>query len=200
MSVEPVESGQPGRVRDPERAAKIRDAAAELFASRGFHTVSLAEVGQAAGIVGSGIYRHFPSKYAVLVSLLEEAMSQLLAAAEGILADHQDSAVTMRRLVRTQIDFCLDMRRQVQLYRHELHALQPEDGRRLRRMQRRYNEEWTTTLLELRPDLPEAAARALVHAAIGAIQSVVTYDSGLSREEQVASLDAVAQACLTASW
>lgn len=200
MSVERIEDGQPTRVRDPERAAKILDAAAELFATRGFHAVSLADIGQAAGIVGSGIYRHFPSKYAVLVSLLEGAMSELLASADGILDEHQDSATTMRHLVATQIGFCLDRRRHVQLYRHELHALQAEDGRRLRRMQRRYNEEWTTTLLELRPELSETAARALVHATIGAIQSVVTYDSGLSREEQIASLHAVARACLESTW
>jgi AcrR family transcriptional regulator len=188
------------RVRDPERASKILDAAADLFAANGFHTVSLAEVGQAAGIVGSGIYRHFSSKYAVLISLLEDAMTQLLADADDILAEGADSAVTMRRLIRSQIEFCLDRRRHVQLYRHESNALQPEDARRLRRMQRRYNEDWTTTLLELRPELSESAARALVYAAIAAIQSSVTYDSGLSRDDQIDILSAVAETCLHTVW
>ncbi|MTE16734.1 TetR/AcrR family transcriptional regulator [Nocardia aurantiaca] len=188
------------RVRDPERASKILDAAAELFAAKSFHTVSLAEIGQAAGIVGSGIYRHFSSKYAVLVALLDDAMTRLAADADAILSDGSDSAVTMRRLIDSQIEFCLNRRRHVQLYRNEANALQPEDGRRLRRMQRRYNEDWTTTLLELRPQLSETAARALVYAAIAAIQSSVTYDSGLSTQEQKVILAAVAETCLQTAW
>ena len=193
-------SSQAGRVRDPERGAKILDAAVELFATRGFHSVAMSDIGQAAGIVGSGIYRHFDSKYAVLVALLDDVMSRLLSSADDIVAAHMDSASTMGQLVQTQIDFCLENRRHVQLYRREVDALQPDDFRRLRRMQRRYNEEWIATLLELRPDLDDTRARVLVHAAIGAIQSSVTYESGQSREEQARCLRAVAQSCLAAKW
>lgn len=198
MSQDPAAQGV--RVRDPERGAKILGAAAELFAARGFHAVAMAEIGQAAGIVGSGIYRHFESKYAVLVALLDDVMSRLLASADAIVAEHMDPATAMRGLIRTQIDFCLDNRVHVQLYRRETHALQPEDGRRLRRMQRRYNEEWTTALLEVRPELDDASARSLVHAAIGAIQSIVAYEGGQSRDEQVQYLTAVAESCLATNW
>jgi len=200
VSVSQPAAGQGGRVRDPERAAKILDAAVELFASRGFHAVSMAEIGTASGIVGSGIYRHFESKYAVLVALLDDVMSRLLFSADAIVDEHLDSATTMRRLIHTQIDFCLDHRRHVQLYRREIHALQHQDARRLRRMQRRYNEEWIATLLELRTDLDDTKARALVHAAIGAIQSTVAYDSGQSRDEQTRMLTVVAKTCLAATW
>lgn len=190
----------PVRIRDPERAAKILDAAAELFAARGFHSVSLADIGRSAGIVGSGIYRHFESKYAVLVALLERAMGALLVSAESIVEQHADSETTMSQLVRNQIDFCIDHGVSVQLYRNEINTLVRDDARRLRRMQRRYNEEWVSTLLELRPDLDEASARAIVHAAIGSIQSIVAYDSGLTRDVQIESLTAMATACLSAQW
>ena len=193
-------AGHVARVRDPERGAKILNAAVELFATRGFHAVAMSDIGQAAGIVGSGIYRHFDSKYAVLVALLDEVMVRLLTSADKIVAEHIDSTTTMRRLVETQIDFCLDHRRHVQLYRREIDALQADDSRRLRRMQRRYNEEWIATLLELRPDLDDTRARVLVHAAIGAIQSSVAYESGQSRDEQTRCLMAVAQNCLATKW
>lgn len=193
-------AGHVARVRDPERGAKILNAAVELFATRGFHAVAMSDIGQAAGIVGSGIYRHFDSKYAVLVALLDEVMVRLLTSADKIVAEHIDSTTTMRRLVETQIDFCLDHRRHVQLYRREIDALQADDSRRLRRMQRRYNEEWIATLLELRPDLDDTRARVLVHAAIGAIQSSVAYESGQSRDEQIRCLMAVAQNCLATKW
>ena len=193
-------AGHVARVRDPERGAKILNAAVELFATRGFHAVAVSDIGQAAGIVGSGIYRHFDSKYAVLVALLDEVLVRLLTSADKIVAEHIDSTTTMRRLVETQIDFCLDHRRHVQLYRREIDALQADDSRRLRRMQRRYNEEWIATLLELRPDLDDTRARVLVHAAIGAIQSSVAYESGQSRDEQIRCLMAVAQNCLATKW
>lgn len=61
----------PPRRRDPDRAERILAAAARLIASRGFHGVGMAEIGAEAGIVGSGIYRHFPSKEAILVALLD---------------------------------------------------------------------------------------------------------------------------------
>ncbi|SNT47512.1 TetR/AcrR family transcriptional regulator [Rhodococcoides kyotonense] len=189
-------TAQAARVRDPERSAKILDAAVELFATRGFHSVAMSDIGQTAGIVGSGIYRHFDSKYAVLVALLDDVMTRLLASADDIVGAHTDSGSTLDQLVRTQIDFCLRNKRHVQLYRQEINALQEDDRRRLRRMQRRYNEEWIATLLEVRPELDDSRARVLVHAAIGAIQSSVTFDSGLPADDQASSLMAVAQSCL----
>jgi AcrR family transcriptional regulator len=191
-------AGSPTRVRDPDRGDKILASAATLFASRGFHAVSMADIGQDAGIVGSGIYRHFTSKVAVLVALLDRAMTQLLDTATGIVDAHQDAVSTMASLVQTQIEFCLDERLLVQLYRNEHLALADDDSRRLRRMQRRYNEEWVTTLMEVRPELNDAEARAIVHACIGAVQSIVTYESSLGRDDQIEILTSLAQSCLSA--
>src|SRR4051794_41975786 len=69
------------RTRDPDRRERILRAAAELVAERGFHAVSMADIGAASGIVGSGVYRHFESKSAVLLALLDEGMERLLAGA-----------------------------------------------------------------------------------------------------------------------
>ncbi|WP_185090968.1 TetR/AcrR family transcriptional regulator [Gordonia oryzae] len=184
------------RVRDPERGLKILSAAATLFADRGFHAVSLGEIGSASGIVGSGIYRHFDNKYAVLVALLDKAISDLLDEAEQIADAGLSSSDILTRLVHQQINFCIDRRLEVQLYRQEISSLNPEDARRLKRMQRRYNEEWIATLLETRPELDEANARAMVYSAIGAIQSIVNFDSGLPREALVHRMDKIARACL----
>ena len=41
-------------------------AAAALGARRGFDAISMADIGAEAGIVGSGVYRHFDSKTAIL--------------------------------------------------------------------------------------------------------------------------------------
>lgn len=190
--------GVPSRVRDPERAEKIVSAAAELFAERGYHTVSLADIGQASGIVGSGIYRHFESKHAVLLAIVENPMIDLLERSDRIVDEHTDSVTTLRQLIKTQIDFCLDSRNVVLLYRQESHFLQDEHARRIRRLQRRYVENWIATQLELRPELDDATARTLVHSCIGAIQSVLTFDSGLSRTDLELTLVSMAERLLAA--
>ncbi|ONH58934.1 hypothetical protein CcI49_19655 [Frankia sp. CcI49] len=184
------------RVRDPERRDKILIAAAELIAARGYHAVTMAEIGQEAGIVGSGVYRHFASKAQVLSALLDRTMTALLADVERIVEAGHEPAATMRMLVRSQVDFSIENKDMVRLYRREGPTLPVEEGRGLRRAQRRYNEEWITTLCELRPGLNDAEAAALVQAAIAAIQSVVTYDSGLQRTELVSILTNAALSCL----
>ena len=186
------------RVRDPGRRDKILAAAAEQIARRGYHSVSLAEIGAAAGIVGSGIYRHFGSKASILVALLDQVMDRLLASAAQAVAAGDDDARVLATLVADQVAFAVNERYLVQLYQREVHTLPEADRRRLRRLQRHYVEEWVHVLAGLRPELSDGEARARVHASIGAIQSVAAYDSGLPRDQQAALLTAMAQACLTA--
>lgn len=184
------------RIRDPDRRVRILRAAVTLLAERGFHDVSIAEIGRAAGIVGSGVYRHFDSKSAVLVALLDEVMDRLLQTAPAAGSTSRGEREVLADLVHGQVLFAVDDRALLQLYQREVHSLPEADRRRLRRLQRQYVQEWVHALLELRPQLNDGAARAHVHAAIGAVQSVANYDGGLPREEVVALLTRAAYACL----
>ena len=60
------------------RREEILSRAAELFASRGFHGVSVADLGTAVGISGPAIYKHFPSKDAMLAEMLVSISDELL--------------------------------------------------------------------------------------------------------------------------
>ncbi|MBY0288391.1 MAG: TetR/AcrR family transcriptional regulator [Mycobacteriaceae bacterium] len=73
MASEPTKS----RRRDPDRRARILAAAAALAARHGFHAVAMDEIGDEAGIVGSGVYRHFSDKQNILVALLDQDMARL---------------------------------------------------------------------------------------------------------------------------
>jgi AcrR family transcriptional regulator len=191
-----MSSGQGVRTRDPDRRVRILRVAASLLAERGFHGVSMADIGGAAGIVGSGVYRHFDSKSAVLVALLDEVMDRLLQTASDAAGSGRDERAVLADLVHGQVLFAVDDRALLQLYQREVHSLPDTDRRRLRRLQRHYVEEWVHVLVELRPELTDGLARASVHAAIGAVQSVATYDGGLPRDEVVALLTRTAYACL----
>jgi AcrR family transcriptional regulator len=185
------------RTRDPDRRERILRAAAELVAERGFHAVSMADIGAASGIVGSGVYRHFDSKSAVLLALLDEGMERLLAGAAEAVGSGRPDAEVLDELIRDQVRFAVDEALLVRLWLREVQTLPDADQGRLRRLQRHYVEEWVHTLRELRPELPDADARARVHVAIGAIQSAATWNAGVPREPLAALLTECARRCLS---
>jgi AcrR family transcriptional regulator len=186
------------RTRDPERRERILRAAADLVAARGYHAVSMADIGGAAGIVGSGIYRHFDSKAAVLRALLDDGMQRLRQGAAAAVGSGRPPAEVLAALVRDQVRFAVDESVLVRLWLREVRTLPDPDQRRLRRWQRHYVEEWVGALRALRPDLADADARARVHVAIGAIQSAATWNVGIPRDALVALLTECANRCLAA--
>lgn len=186
----------PRRRRDPDRRNRILGAAAELAARRGFHTIAMADIGAEAGIVGSGVYRHFANKDAILVALLDDVMDRLRSGAARIVETSQDPRGTLSALVRDHIRVAVEDRVVLAVYHREVHNLPDDDRRRLRREQRHYLEEWVHVLSPLRRDLADGELRLVVQAAIGAIQSTLFFRSGLPEERLVDLLDTVAHACL----
>jgi AcrR family transcriptional regulator len=184
------------RVRDPDRKQRILSAAAALGARRGFHAISLADIGAEAGIVGSGIYRHFGSKTAILVALLDQVMDRIANGGAEIIAAGGSDGFVLSELVRDQIAVAIEDREILAVYHREAHTLPEEDRRRLRRRQRHYIEDWVHLLAPLRTDLADGELRLAVHAAIGAIQSTLFFRSGLPRDQLAARLEELTHGCL----
>jgi AcrR family transcriptional regulator len=191
-----TEVAKPVRTRDPARKQRILIAAADLVARHGYHAVGMADIGAAAGVTGPAVYRHFGSKSAVLVALFDRVIDSLLDNASRIVDEADDVSVALALLVRDQVTFAIDDREVLQVYMKEINNLPEEDRRRLRRKQRVYLEEWVHVLGELRPELGDAEARALVHAAVGVIQSVLNYQSGLPGERLAELVTGAAHAAL----
>ncbi|MDA8118297.1 MAG: TetR/AcrR family transcriptional regulator [Actinomycetota bacterium] len=197
MSTRAPESAEAGyRTRDPARKERILEAAAGLLARNGFHSVSMAEIGNQAGITGSGIYRHFESKSAILVALFDRTIDDLLADEAATMEAHLDLAETLERLIAAQVEFVVRDRALAQVYHNEIRNLPDEDQVRLRRKQRLYIEEWVHVVREIHGGLDDATARALVHAAISAIQSTLFHNVGLPGERQREILARAAKAVL----
>ncbi|MEJ8278691.1 TetR/AcrR family transcriptional regulator [Pseudonocardia spirodelae] len=186
----------PTRRRDPDRGERILEAAARLAAGRGFHAVGMAEIGAEAGIVGSGVYRHFSSKEALLLALLDRGMGRLEASAAAALAAGRGDRETLSVLVDDHIRLVVENRAEFAVYYGEAHTL-PEDARRaLRRRQRHHVEDWVHVLAPLRPDLADGELRVLVHACVGAIQSTLFFHSGLDHAHLAALLAQLAHGLL----
>ncbi|HEY1969991.1 MAG TPA: TetR/AcrR family transcriptional regulator [Pseudonocardia sp.] len=187
---------RPRRQRDPDRKARILAAAAELAAHRGFHTIGMSDIGAEAGIVGSGVYRHFESKSAILVALLDQVMNRLQDGAARVAGRAVDDRIALSALIRDHIEVAIKDRSVLAVYHREVHLMPEADQRRLRRAQRLYLEEWVHVLAPLRPDLSDAEVRVAVHACVGAIQSTLFFQAGLPEKRLVELLDELAHGCL----
>lgn len=194
-------AAEQGRTRDPERKDRILTAAASLIGRNGFHAVSMSEIGSEAGITGSGIYRHFDGKSAILIGLFDAIIDNLMTSQAAILGEATDVRRQLHRLVTDQVEFVVGDRHLAQVYYNEIQSLPGADRQRLRRKQRLYLEEWVHLVRESRPDLDDAQCRVLVHAAIGAIQSTLFHNVGLeeSRLKDLLVTGALAVLCVDLS-
>jgi AcrR family transcriptional regulator len=181
------------------RPELILVAATELFSERGFHAVGVDDIGRAAGITGPAVYRHFPSKVAILVALLDRISDRLVEGGEAQLARGRAPRPLLERLVAFHIDHVLGERALIAVYLVEENSLPTADRRRLRRSQRLYLEHWVDALRGLRPELSDEAARAAVRSVLGMLNSVVHYDAGLDPAELAALLERMAIASLLAA-
>ena len=113
-------------------------AAAALGARRGFDAISMADIGAEAGIVGSGVYRHFDSKTAILVAMADRVMDRLMARSAEIIAAGLDERAGLTLLVRDHIEVALTDRDALAVYHREVRTLPEDERRRLSRAQRHY--------------------------------------------------------------
>src|SRR3954464_5256185 len=128
---------------NPSRREQILRAAAQLFAERGSRAVGVDDVGAAVGVTGPAIYRHFASKDAMLAEMLVRISERLLAGGtERIAAAGADPEEQLRALVDFQVDFALGNPALITVQDRDLGSLAPDDAAQVRRLQRRYVEEW----------------------------------------------------------
>jgi AcrR family transcriptional regulator len=143
------------------RREQLLEAAAHLFADRGFHAVGIDDIGSAAGISGPGVYRHFPSKAALLESLCDRAMTRMLDGARSIVASAGSPDEALEQLVELHAAFGVQERALIGVWVREARALSDDVRRSLRRRMRAYEQLWHGVLAPLRDDL-DAVEVALV--------------------------------------
>ena len=187
----------PVRARSKQRRAEIMSAAAALFAQRGFHGVSIDDIGAAAGLSGPGIYRHFPSKEAVLAQMLLDISERLLEEGGRRASAAADAQEALDALLRWHIGFALGQPDLITVQTRELANVPATARRQIRRLQRLYVEEWVTVLSELSPHAAQAGLRTAVHATFGLLNSTPHSASELPAEATAELLHAMARAALT---
>lgn len=178
-----------------DRRSQILAAAADLFARRGYHGVSIGDLGAAVGLTGPALYRHFKGKEALLAEILLDISARLHDEGVKRAAEADGPHAALTALVDWHVSFALDNPALITVHERELDNVPSEQRREIRRLQRSYVEEWVRVVQEIRPR-PEDEARAAVHAVFGLLNSTPHSAVGLAREPMAGLLHQMAIAAL----
>ena len=172
MSAEALpEAAEKKRIRDPNRARRILDAALALFYERGFHAVSVDEIGEAAGATGAAIYRYFSGKEEILATLFDEAQDRYLVA---VPQPSEDPLADVRELVSRHLLITFEQRELGSIWANEHRALSAEHARRVNRRSRKYLDEWVEILGRAFPERSAEDLLTAADAAIGTTTSMIS--------------------------
>jgi AcrR family transcriptional regulator len=160
------ETGWQFEANPPSRREELLSAATTLFRDRGYHAVSMEDIGAQAGIAGPSIYRYFSGKAEILVAAGYRMADRLTLAADRAAESASGPEDALAKLVRSYVDIVLRSDNLMMLYTDPVVDLPDRDARELRRLQRSYVARWVRLLCEVSPGLDTPAARIIVHAAL----------------------------------
>jgi AcrR family transcriptional regulator len=130
------------------RDEQILAAAEKLFFERSFDGVGVDEIGKVAGTSGSAIYRHFPSKDAILAALFDKVLDTLLV---RIGEPDEDPSADLEKLLRGFVGLARSHERLVAIWLREQRSLADRYRRDHDRRQRRITERWVSCLQRCYP-------------------------------------------------
>lgn len=191
MTTTPAAATSRTAPRATGRRDQLLDIAANLFAERGFHGVSVSDLGAAAGISGPALYKHFASKEAMLAEMLIQISDELLTVGTARAMAAAAPRAALHALVEWHVDFALNNTALIVVQDRDWSSLADDARERVRTTQRRYVSLWADLLVQVRPGLTPAAAKAVAHATFGLINSTPR-SSRLPLEEMRAMLTGMA--------
>ncbi|MGW9310018.1 TetR/AcrR family transcriptional regulator [Saccharomonospora azurea] len=172
----------PRTLGTPSRREQLLTEAAELFRRRGFADVSMEDIGKAAGIAGPSVYRHFPSKAALLAAIGRRAGDRLMLAADHALRTSApaDEREALRRLAASYVQTLTGPPELLVAFSVDHVHIDERDRPELLRIQRDYVDQWVRLLEVVQPGLDTREAKITVHAAL-------TIANDLTRTRRVAA-------------
>lgn len=173
------------------RRAEILSAAASLFAQRGYHGVSIGDLGLAVGLTGPALYRHFRGKEALLAEMLLDISERLLTEGRRRVAGAGSASEALSALLDWHIEFSLTEPALITVHERELDNVPQPQRHEVRRLQRAYTEEWVRVLRQRYPGTPAGRARAAAHAVFGLLNSTPRSAAELDRDAMAGLLHAM---------
>lgn len=136
-----------------ERRGEIVEHAARLFARRGFHGASIADLADACGTSKSLLYHYYKSKEDILYDVMHSHVRALLDAAEKVAAQPIGAAERLRAVTQAFMELYLGAADRQRVLLNELGHLRDNQRKTIVGIQRRLIEIIEEILIELRPPL-----------------------------------------------
>lgn len=166
----------PGRGAQTSRGERRRDlvvtVAAQLFAANGYDGVSMHEIGSAAGITGPAIYRYFPGKEDILISIFLQLYGRSLDAATTIEGSTKSPEQCLEALVDMQIELAAGHPEMIRIVDREARHLPVDAAKAFAVDRRRILRTWTDIVQSVRPDLDREVRDVSVHGVLALINSI----------------------------
>lgn len=131
----------------PRRSARwearrqlIVDTSARVFARRGYHATSIAELCTANGLGKGALYHYIGSKEALLAAIHDRVMDEVMAGADRVAAEGGSPAEQLARLGDELLDIIHRYPHHVWVFLHEFPALTGERAERFRQRRRAYEQ------------------------------------------------------------
>jgi AcrR family transcriptional regulator len=96
------------RLSASQRRAQLVEVAGRLFAEHGYHSLSMEQLADAAGVSKPVFYQHFPSKRDLYLALLRDAVSELDAQVRKALEGTSSNRERVRGAISAYFDFVED--------------------------------------------------------------------------------------------
>ncbi|MEP9392096.1 TetR/AcrR family transcriptional regulator [Gordonia sp. VNQ95] len=165
------------------RRDEILDAAADLFARRGYTGVGVDDIGAAVGITGPSVYRHFSSKLAILLGIGQRSATRLEAGAMAAYGTTSDPAKILALLVDSYVGVITSSPDLSVAFNNSAVLAGQSSANDLLDVQRRYVARWVELMTQTHPDIPREQATVAVHAALSIVNDAVRVRRGTSRPE-----------------
>jgi AcrR family transcriptional regulator len=93
-----------GRLPRTARRAQLLDVALDVFVEQGYHSASMDEIADRAGVSKPVLYQHFPGKLDLYTALVSTAVDTVIEGVRDALASTQDNSERVQATMRLWYD------------------------------------------------------------------------------------------------
>src|ERR1700689_1690035 len=114
------------RARYDRRRRSVVDAAAHVFAERGYHATTIAALLEATGLSSGALYHYVNTRDELLILICDELLDPLLERAHAILADDAPPEQQLREVVRAWLEHIERHIDHMRVFQQERHVIERE--------------------------------------------------------------------------
>ena len=157
--------------RSHNREQPLLDAAAKLFASKGYKGTTMRDIGSEVGMLPGSMYYHFKSKQEILLAVYKQAVYSLKTRVEEVIAEQEDPWRKLEVATKTHLEAIINKNDYAQVMTEIKPHKAPEIRSELTAMRNSYEGIFVDLIneLPLKSDVNKKLFRLML---IGALNSV----------------------------